>query len=342
MRTFAIGAVLFVHSNFGFRHPALEKARSCGWIGVDLFFVISGYLITSILLASRDRPSYYRNFYARRGLRIWPLYYVLLLFVFGLTPHLGAWARQDFDPQQIHWQYYLFYVQNLVYNRLGSFALVITWSLCVEEQFYVIWPFVVRLCSRRSLTIVSLTVLLLGTPFRMYLHYLGTSMGFFFTFARLDPIAVGALVALHPRWFRYSWVAAPWAVWLLQRGNFDYVYFALALTFGSVVMHAAVDGSRFLRSAPLRLGGKISYGVYIFHPIVFGLFWLTPLYSAVANWPYANLIRMMGQILLPFPCAALSWCLFERPILGLKKYFESASRPHPAPAIGGLAAEAGD
>jgi peptidoglycan/LPS O-acetylase OafA/YrhL len=334
--------VLLVHSNFGFQIPALEAMRSRGWIGVDLFFVISGYLITSILLATREGPYYYRNFYARRGLRIWPLYYLLLLFVFALTPHLGAWAHQDFDPQVNRWGYYLFYAQNLVYNRLGSFALVITWSLCVEEQFYLVWPFLVRLFSRRSLTVIALSVLLVGTPFRMFLHYLGTSMGFFFTFTRLDPIAIGTLVALRPRWFKYTWVAAPWAFWLLKKGDFDFVYLALALTFGSIVANVVNSGSRFLASAPLRFVGKVSYGLYIFHPLAFGLFWLTPFYPLMGRLPHANIFRLIGQMLFAVPFAALSWYAFEKPILGLKKYFEADARPRKLPVIAAFAPEAGD
>jgi len=320
--------VLFVHSNFGFSSPTLEKIRSWGWIGVDLFFVISGYLITSILVAAKGQPGYYRNFYARRCLRIWPLYYLLLLFVFGLSPHLGMWARQDYDPHVIHWPYYLFYVQNLVYPRLGSFCLVITWSLCVEEQFYCAWPLVVRRCSHRALTIVALAVLLAGTPFRMYLHHVGSSMGFFFTLTRLDPIAVGALVALHPKWFRYTWLAAPGAVWLLRSGDFDFVYLAVALAMGSVVAYAVTNRCSVLQWAPLRFLGKISYGLYIYHPVAFGIFWLTPLYWAVGHWPYANLIRLAGQMAFPIPFAALSWHLFEQPILRWKKLFETGAQ-HP-------------
>jgi peptidoglycan/LPS O-acetylase OafA/YrhL len=322
LRAVAITAVLFVHSNFGFETPALEKMRSCGWIGVDLFFAISGYLITSILLISRNQPNYYRNFYARRGLRIWPLYYLLLIYVFVLSWHLGAWAKQDY-PNYIHWQYYVFYVQNLVYAHLGSFALVITWSLCVEEQFYLLWPFAVRICSRRVLTGVAVAVLLLGTPFRMYLHHIRSDMGFFFTFTRLDPIAAGALAVLQPRWFRHAWIAAPWAVWLLRRGDFEYVYFALALTFASLVLYAATRENRVLRAAPLRFLGKVSYGIYIFHPLAFGIFWLTPVYSGVQNWPHANLFRLAGQLLFPIPFASLSWYLFEQPILRLKRFFEN-------------------
>jgi peptidoglycan/LPS O-acetylase OafA/YrhL len=319
----------------------LEAMRSRGWIGVDLFFVISGYLITSILLATRERPHYYRNFYARRGLRIWPLYYLLLLFVFGLSAHLGAWARQDVDWHVIHWQYYLLYLQNLVYPHLGSFALVVTWSLCVEEQFYLVWPFIVRLCSRRMLTGVALAILLLGTPFRMWLHHIDSGMGFFFTFTRLDPIAAGALAALHPRWFKHTWLAAPWAVWLLHRGEFEFVYLALALTFVSLLTHTVSSGNRVLRAGPLRFAGKVSYGLYIFHPVVFSIFWLTPAYSAVAHWRYANLARMAGQVLLPIPFAALSWYLFEQPILKLKRWFEADS-PHGAWAMKCPVAEATD
>jgi peptidoglycan/LPS O-acetylase OafA/YrhL len=329
LRAFAIAAVLVVHSNFGFPIGWLERARVYGWAGVDLFFVISGYLITSILLDSRDKPHYYRNFYARRGLRIWPLYYLLLLFVFVVSPHLGNWANQDYNPRVHRWPYYLFYVQNLVYSRLGSFSLVITWSLCVEEQFYLVWPFLVRLCSRRALTAVAIAVLVAETPFRMFLHHLGTDMGFFFTFARLDPIAVGALVALNPRWFKYTWLAAPWAFWLIKRGDFEYIYLALSLAFGWVVMRAVVDGSRFLCLRPLRFLGRISYGVYILHPIAFAIFWLTPYCWIVEKWPGGTLLRMIGQVLIPLPLAALSWYAFEKPILGLKKYFEV---PSPAPA----------
>jgi peptidoglycan/LPS O-acetylase OafA/YrhL len=343
LRAFAIAAVLLVHSNFHFGIRALDEIQKRGWVGVDLFFVISGYLITSILVSTREHPNYYRNFYARRGLRIWPLYYLLLLYVFILAPHLGAWAKQDFDPQVNRWPYYICYFQNLVYNRLGSFALVITWSLCVEEQFYLVWPFMVRLCSRRVQIGLAVAVVLLGTPFRMLLHHLGTSMGFFFTGTRLDPIAVGALVALKPKWFKYTWLAAPWAFWLLKTGEFEFVYFAMALTFGSIVMYIVTDGNRFLRTAPLRFVGRISYGLYIYHPVVFGLFWLTPFYWIFGRVPHlAEPLRMLGQILLPIPFAALSWYLFEKPVLGLKKYFEAAESPRKVPAMGNLAAQAGD
>jgi peptidoglycan/LPS O-acetylase OafA/YrhL len=316
--------------------------RARGWIGVDLFFVISGFLITGILVGSRDKPNYYRNFYARRGLRIWPLYYLLLIFVYILSPHLGAWARQDVNLHAYRWPYYLFYVQNLIYPTLGSFSLVITWSLCIEEQFYMVWPFVVRACSRRSLTIVALAVLALGTPYRFYLHHLNSPLGFFFTFSRLDPIAVGALVALHPRWFKYTWALAPLSIWLLAKGDFDWVFLVLALTFGSVVMHAASRGSTFLRAAPLRFVGKVSYGIYILHPITFSIFWLTPLYSALAHWPIAEQLRMLGQILFPIPFAAVSWYLFEQPILKFKRFFESQDAKSCPPPIRALAAEMAD
>jgi peptidoglycan/LPS O-acetylase OafA/YrhL len=343
LRAFAIAAVLLVHSNFHFGIPALDAMQKRGWIGVDLFFVISGYLITSILLRTRDSEHYFRNFYARRGLRIWPLYYLLLLYVFVLTPHLGAWAHQDFDPQVNRWPYYLFYVQNLIYSRLGSFALVITWSLCVEEQFYMVWPLIVRLCNRRVLTGVAVAVLLMGTPFRMYLHHIHAIKGFFFTLTRLDPIAVGALVAIQPKWFKHTWIAAPWAFWLLKTGDFEFVYFAMALTFGSVVMHLVTNSNRFFRMAPLRFVGRVSYGMYIYHPIIFGLYWLTPLYKWTGHLPLAEPIRMIGQCLLPIPIAALSWYLFEKPVLKLKRFFEAQESPKKVEEpVGGLVAQAAD
>jgi peptidoglycan/LPS O-acetylase OafA/YrhL len=323
LRTFAIGTVLLVHCNFGFQNHTLETWRSWGWIGVDLFFVISGYLITSILLAAKDRPHYYRNFYARRGLRIWPLYYLLLFYVFVLSPHMGAWFNQHIDFKVFKWQYYIFYVQNLILTKLGSFSLVITWSLCVEEQFYLIWPFFVRIFSRRWLTIIAIAVVAAGTPFRMYLHSVNSSMGFFFTFTRLDTIAVGALVALHPKWFKYTWVAAPWAYWMLRTGNFDWNYLALALTFGSIVTYAVNNPNRFLASRPMTYVGRISYGIYIWHPLVFSLYWATPLYKLPTRWGMPGIYNTIMQCALTIPVAALSWNYIEKPILKLKRYFEN-------------------
>ncbi len=322
--------MLLVHAGSGFTSPTLETWRSWGWIGVDLFFVISGYLITTILVAAKDQPNYYRNFYARRGLRIWPLYYVLLFYVFVLSPHLGPWCDQHIDFSVFKWQYYVLYIQNLELARLGSFCLVITWSLCVEEQFYLVWPFVVRLLSPRALIVLLVAVAVAGTPFRMLLHHMTSSFGFFFTFARLDSIAVGGLVALRPGWFRYTWLSAPAAWWLLRCGDFDWVYLALALSFGSAVSHAVTGGSRFLATRSLRYLGRISYGMYIWHPLVFGLYEATPFYRLAARHGISRgTYHLTMQCLLAIVAATLSWYAIEKPILRLKRYFEPRSRTQP-------------
>lgn len=323
--------MLLVHCGFGFQNRTLETWRSWGWIGVDLFFVISGFLITSILLAAKDKPHYFRNFYARRGLRIWPLYYLLILYVFVLSRHMGAYFDQHVDFGVYKWQYYVLYLQNLVFSDLGSFCMVITWSLCVEEQFYFVWPLFVKKFSRRWLTVIALVVVAAGTPFRMYLHATQSKMGFFFTLTRLDPIAVGCLVALHPKWFKYTWLAAPWAYWMLRTGNFEWNYLALALTFGSVVAYAATTPNRFLASRPMTYIGRISYGLYIWHPLVFSIYWATPMHWLVKHFGLPSILNTIMQCALVFPVAALSWKYIEKPILGLKKYFENRPAPEPQP-----------
>jgi peptidoglycan/LPS O-acetylase OafA/YrhL len=341
LRAFAIFGVLLVHSNFALRTPWLEMLRSWGWIGVDLFFVISGYLITSILAGSKGQPHYYRNFYARRGLRIWPLYFALLLFVFVLSPRLGAWARQGVDLRLYPWPYYVFYIQNLVLSHLGSFALVITWSLCVEEQFYLVWPLVVNRCSRRSLERVLLIVLaaepLLRWAMRVGHH---TDYGFY-TPCRLDALATGALAAIRPNWLKHGWIALPAAVWLLWHHEWVLVYTMLAIGFGWLVARLVQHPNQFFALPSLRFVGKVSYGIYINHTIMYSVFWGTPLYWATRNLPHANVLHLVGQVLLPLPVAAVMWYLFEQPLLRLKKHFADDAIRRPArPLV--LAAEAGD
>jgi peptidoglycan/LPS O-acetylase OafA/YrhL len=323
LRAFAILGVLLVHSNFALHTPALEMYRSWGWIGVDLFFVISGYLITSILLASKEKPGYYVNFYARRGLRIWPLYYLLLFFVFVASPHLGDWANQRLDLHIYHWRYYVLYVQNLVLPHLGSFALVITWSLCVEEQFYLVWPFLVRTFSRRTLERLVVATLALEPLIRLELQRYNSPFFAYYTPARLDSIAAGALVALRPRWLKHAWIAAPFAYVLLWRHEYVWSYSALALAFGWLVGYIVVNGSRILRWTPLCFIGKISYGVYIYHTIFFVLYWSTPLFRLADSLPLHHVWHLLFQIALPIPVATASWYLLEQPILKLKRFFET-------------------
>ena len=161
----------------------------------------------------------------------------------------------------------------------------------------------------------------------MYLHHIDSSMGFFHTFTRLDPIAAGELVALHPRWIKHAWMAAPVALWLLYAGEFEFLYLFVALTFAGIVVRAVTGGCEWLRATPLRFAGKISYGIYIFHPIAYAIFWKTPMYWGITDWPHANLFRMVAQVLFPVPFAIASWYLFEKPLLGLKKYFEGDDEP---------------
>jgi peptidoglycan/LPS O-acetylase OafA/YrhL len=338
---------LLVHATFHFQTPVLERCRSYGWIGVDLFFVISGYLITSILVSAKDQPHYYRNFYARRGLRIWPLYYLMLAYVFLLSAHLGPWFDQHIDFSVFKWQYYVCYIQNLILPQLekSAFSLQITWSLCVEEQFYLVWPFFVRIFRERWLLLLAVAVVLAGVPFRIFLQHMASDFGFFYTFARLDPIAIGAVVALRPRWLRYGWLAAPWAGWLLWHGDFVWVYLASALTFGWLVSYAVTHQNALLACAPMRYIGRISYGIYIWHPIVFLLYMATPFYRVPAHFGLTGgVLHIAMEYALAVGIAAVSWKYLEKPILDLKRHFASNARPgyRQGAADSGLAAICSD
>src|SRR5262249_16341529 len=141
--------------------PSLRKFTDFGPTGVLIFFIISGFLISRILIRSKGTPNYFFNFYARRGLRIWPLYYVVL------TLSLAIWK---FGPPQpsvtsgIHVWVYLTYLQNLIYGHQAvPVGLGPTWTLAVEEQFYLAWPLIVYFSSRRMLRWLCFT-LIVATP----------------------------------------------------------------------------------------------------------------------------------------------------------------------------------
>jgi peptidoglycan/LPS O-acetylase OafA/YrhL len=136
--------LVILHNTSTMKLPGLEGLVAYGWMGVDLFFVLSGFLITGILLDARNSLHFYRNFYARRCLRIWPLYYSLLFFMFVAIPLVHpSLASKILDSSRPCWSYLLF-LQNFLTSspNLAAGPLGVTWSLAVEELFCLVWaPF---------------------------------------------------------------------------------------------------------------------------------------------------------------------------------------------------------
>jgi len=197
LRAVAIISVLLFHVD--------ERTYSLGWTGIILFFVLSGYLITGILLDSKGEPHYFRNFYVRRTLRIFPAYYLLLLLTF-LALYLLAPSHPAVGSGATEWSYFLLYVQNYwmgsnSFRTPLSSLLAHTWTLAIEEQFYLIWPVVVYLLNRKALGALCLGLLVISPIVRIWT--LATTDNPFLTLATLpgqcDALALGALIAVLSR-----------------------------------------------------------------------------------------------------------------------------------------------
>jgi peptidoglycan/LPS O-acetylase OafA/YrhL len=274
-----------------------------GWVGVDLFFVLSGFLITGILLDAKGSAHYFRNFYARRVLRIFPLYYLILTLSLFVLPRLlppdKALRFASIAGDEI---YYWLYLSNFAIAKAGETrhgVLDITWSLAIEEQFYLAWPMVVLFCTRRSLIQIAAALLGLSLAVRIGLR-LTTGINAFsiyvLTPCHLDSIAIGALVAAlarEPRSLaplqRPARIAAlilgPAALALalvesfLAPDHFGPGFSPIFNTFGStllavffgallVLVQTAAPAStidRVFTSSFLRTFGKYSYGLYLVH-----------------------------------------------------------------------------
>jgi peptidoglycan/LPS O-acetylase OafA/YrhL len=328
-----------------------NAVNATGWIGVQLFFVLSGFLITGILLDTKGTPHFFRSFYLRRILRIFPLYYVVVMLVIVIAPLLAwspAWA--DAIRQSHRWAYWL-YLQNWITTSPGIDALSHTWSLAVEEQFYLLWPLVVWFTSRRGLTALCLVTLVV-TPFiRLGLRVAGMdqSVAYVFTIARWDALAAGAVVAilvrreggraLLARWQgRIAAVAGVALAGLVaaERGfhSFDLWVQVIGQTLIAVLSacligYAVEEGPKapqrlqaFLSTPWLRTLGKYSYAMYLLHQPIQQL--LTPLLGEVVRGPDTpwRLLRLALYVLLvlvlTFAGALLSWRLVEKPFLDLK------------------------
>jgi peptidoglycan/LPS O-acetylase OafA/YrhL len=312
-----------------------------GWMGVDLFFVLSGFLITGILLDTKESEHYFRNFYTRRCLRIWPLYFSALLFMFVLVPLVRpSEAPRIFEPRSMPWWSYFIFLQNFfvpVVTRATG-LLGVTWSLAVEEQFYLVWPIIVRLCSKTQLKGITISLICFSPLLRFCLvqHHVDVYPN---TFCRLDGLMWGALLALLFRsktFSREAYVGPAWMALLLASPlalmTADrvlwVVYSFTALASASFVYLALTSKQKWLQALLanrfLVYSGVISYGIYLLEKI--------PV-DAVRS---LHLDRYQPLVLpltatVTYLLATLSWNVLERPVLRLKQFFGTEQSPQPKP-----------
>ena len=329
---------------------ALAPVLQAGWVGVDLFFVLSGYLIAGILLDTAGGPHYYRNFIVRRCLRIFPLYYACLVL----------YAFVTYIPYPVNWKdyweaarMYVLYLGNFkvfAENKWPAVAVMTPlWSLQIEEQFYLLFPLLVWALKRRTLgltlcgALAAAPLLRIALVLAMPANIAGT---YVLAPCRMDALAFGALIAvaarewpdaLRARWI--GWAAAasaavcvsilafvansPWSAPMRTVG-----FSALDAAFAGVVARLAVAKApalgRVLRVRALVWVGTVSYGLYLSHIPA----------PAVAHWvvdKFAKIpVRSSTDLLVSFPAAFLaawvSWKVFESPVLRLKDRFTSNRR----------------
>ena len=325
------------------------------WTGVDLFFVLSGFLITNILANSKSGKHYFRAFYGRRILRIFPLYYAVLVIVLLILPMFGVGTHVDPSSQIYFWTYtsnYYFALSGFSANYLSHL-----WTLAIEEQFYLVWPIIIfftanleRLRSRLLIAFVLESVL------RCILYFLGYNFNFLYlnTLTHSDALILGCYLALSIRskesgalkWLRPTravfFIVAIITFILANLGGLiptldalpivDFcrstiMFGLLAVIFTWLIYAAARQSSGWIYQlfshSLLRWFGKYSYALYILHvPLAFVV--LRPNIRCIATQPvlaeFELFIIYFGTCIL---FAYLSWHLFEKHFLKLKRYFRN-------------------
>ncbi|HTD96293.1 MAG TPA: acyltransferase [Edaphobacter sp.] len=359
VRGLAILMVVFSHgfeSNYqagGFFVRITGDLFYYGLFGVDLFFVLSGFLITGILFDSLSDDRFFSKFYARRALRIFPLYYGVLVVLFTLTPFL-----------HLHWSgmgwLLLAYLQNLRPDQVSVFApsphigLYHFWSLAVEEQFYLVWPTIVFFVrGKRRLFFTTLLISAIALLLRLVLIAHGTPAIAIHvdTLCRADSLLLGGTLALLYRSSQWSRIlklaplgfmaAAVIIFFSINRLGIDapssqtalfwvegFRYTVLAFGFACLVAWSLRPHSiatRFFELAPLRFFGKYSYGIYVLHVILLPFF-IKYFRAGIFAATQSKLLAVVGAGLLSITigviAAYLSYHLYEKRFLRLKRFFD--------------------
>jgi peptidoglycan/LPS O-acetylase OafA/YrhL len=356
LRGIAILLVLFLHGFAYIADPAsfsglwrtFMAATSYGWIGVQLFFVLSGFLITGILLDSKARPDYYRRFYTRRALRILPAYYALLL-ILGVLAHTSWLGHHNVGMPFVLLSF--IYLSNVTPLFGVTMQYTVLWSLAVEEHFYLAWPAIVRRVSRRSLTLVALGIVLASPVVRAVSIHFGRLVDEnFYTWCNADGLALGALVSIALRnrrigrsllWYLSIPVAVGSGATLAFAARFGVLTWAstsgfalrlsiLNLGFAALLVMTLLMGTSSKKSLVkirlLQFFGKISYGLYLIHMLFFygydqlaGRFWPS---LVVSNGHFRRIVfQFVCAGSVSVAVATLSRRYFEERFLSLKDKF---------------------
>jgi peptidoglycan/LPS O-acetylase OafA/YrhL len=337
----------------------VQSALGAGWCGVDLFFVLSGFLITGILLDAKGSQNYFKSFYIRRVLRIFPLYYgvILLVFIGSRIPAVSHLFGFDKFTASLGWV--CAYLSNFVvaarHNKNAFGPLNHFWSLAVEEHFYMVWPALVWLCTRRQLAITC-SVFVVGALLlrcAIAFHNSVSYAPYMVTPCRVDGLALGALLALIVRSSLRVEDVRTWAWWLggisiilvlalgFIRGQDGFnhygrtmmtIGFSLFAIFFTSVIALAVSANptsyarRALEFGPLMAVGRYSFAMYVLHmaclrPFRENLFPVDWMNSHFHSPNLSILLFAISASVATFVLAWLSWHVYEQNFLKLKRLF---------------------
>jgi peptidoglycan/LPS O-acetylase OafA/YrhL len=343
LRAIAVFLVIFFHWDFP---PStitlfLKKWLPDGVFGVNLFFVLSGFLISAILLIEKEKATAIRlqnkkiilNFYIRRFLRIFPIYY-LTLFILYFT------SLPDFHKNFI---YYLTYTENFNVYFKGSWdSFCHTWSLAVEEQFYLIWPFIIIFTKKNKLKYVLFFFILLGPAFSIFqtLFLKPRLNAFVLPPSCFDAFAIGALIAYYytlnelktiKKWIK---ILLPFSVllfiyWKLAPTGGHFQYFkrpSESIIASGLILFCTSNSYSILRNKLLENRvmyqlGLVSYGIYLFHYSIPYFYSKTKTSLNISFGKYDIGIDLLIMLFLVLTLAFFSYYFIEKPILNLKKRF---------------------
>lgn len=335
LRTFAVGLVLISHWM-----PKNHRIQIIpyGMFGVTLFFVLSGFLITQILLNSRDiaeeknenRFHSIKQFYIRRTLRIFPIYYItiFILYIFDISG-----MREKF-------LWFLFYASNIYFFEIQNWSGTLShfWTLAVEEQFYLIWPFIILFVPRKYLFKAIILMVLVGPAFRVFMFLLNDATYEFaelLTPAKMDSFGLGAVLAYFTLYkkdnseFQNKGLKIFLIVYLIIMIFFSFINpslntvifinLNLSLIFLFLIAKTAKGFTGFWKiifeNKVLMYLGKISYGLYLFHKFI------PDIYDKL-GLPVQNLyLKLFIEGILLITISSVSWFLIEKPINSLKNKF---------------------